>query len=171
MLATLFANVASIHNMLKEMLQAMKWIYCLILVISLCSCRSVKYVPVVSVRVDSVAIKDTLFEVKLIPYKDSIATKDTASYLANAYAYSWARYSRGMLYHSLGIFPLAQTQIRIPYFVERYRYIEKPTIVEVEKKLSQWQKLKIELGGYAIGMIIAVFIALIGWMIYKKIKK
>lgn len=61
--------------------------------------------------------------------------------------------------------------IEVPYFIERYVYIENPTIVEVEKELSQWQKLKIELGGYAIGMIIAVFIALIGWMIYKKIKK
>lgn len=149
----------------------MKWIYCLILITALCSCRSVKYVPVESVRVDSIAIKDTLFEVKLVPYKDSIATKDTASYLSNAYAYSWARYNGGMLHHSLGIFPSAKTQIRVPYFVERYRYIEKPTIVEVEKKLSQWQKLKIELGGYAIGVIIALAIAIIGWIIYKRIKK
>lgn len=149
----------------------MKWIYCLILITALCSCRSVKYVPVESVRVDSIAIKDTLFEVKLVPYKDSIATKDTASYLSNAYAYSWARYNGGVLYHSLGIFPFATTLINVPYFIERYHYEENPTIVEVEKELSQWQKLKIELGGYAIGVIIALVIAIIGWIIYKRIKK
>ena len=55
--------------------------------------------------------------------------------------------------------------------MERYIYIENPTVVEVEKELSRWQKLKIELGGYAIGVIIATIIALIGWLIYKKIKK
>ena len=135
------------------------------------SCQSTKYIPVESVRIDSVSIKDTIFEVKLIPYKDSVSTKDSTSFLSNKYAYSWARYSNGVLQHSLGIWPFATTMIEVPYFIERYVYIENPTIVEVEKELSQWQKLKIELGGYAIGMIIAVFIALIGWMIYKKIKK
>lgn len=135
------------------------------------SCQSTKYIPVESVRIDSVSIKDTIFEVKLIPYKDSVSTKDSTSFLSNNYAYSWARYNNGVLQHSLGIWPFAVTTIKVPYFMERYIYIENPTIVEVEKELSQWQKLKIELGGYAIGMIIAVFIALIGWMIYKKIKK
>lgn len=135
------------------------------------SCQSTKYIPVESVRIDSVLIKDTVFEVKLIPYKDSVSTKDSTSFLSNKYAYSCARYSNGVLQHSLGIYPFATTMIEVPYFIERYVYIENPTIVEVEKELSQWQKLKIELGGYAIGMIIAVFIALIGWMIYKKIKK
>lgn len=135
------------------------------------SCQSTKYIPIESVRIDSVSIKDTVFEVKLIPYKDSVSTKDSTSFLSNKYAYSWARYSNGVLQHSLGIWPFATTMIEVPYFIERYVYIENPTIVEVEKELSQWQKLKIELGGYAIGMIIAVFIALIGWIIYKKIKK
>lgn len=135
------------------------------------SCQSTKYIPVESVRIDSVSIKDTIFEVKLIPYKDSVSTKDSTSFLSNKYAYSWARYSNGVLQHSLGIWPFAVTTIKVPYFIERYIYIENPTVVEVEKELSRWQKLKIELGGYAIGMIIAVFIALIGWMIYKKIKK
>lgn len=135
------------------------------------SCKSTKYIPVESVRIDSVSIKDTVFEVTLVPYKDSVSTPDSTSFLSNKYAYSWARYSNGVLQHSLGIWPFAVTTIKVPYFMERYIYIENPTVVEVEKELSRWQKLKIELGGYAIGMIIATIIALIGWLIYKKIKK
>lgn len=154
---------------MKKVLYAISIIWFALAV--LYSCQSTKYIPVESVRIDSVSIKDTVFEVKLIPYKDSVSTKDSTSFLSNKYAYSWARYSNGVLQHSLGIWPFAVTTIKVPYFMERYIYIENPTIVEVEKELSQWQKLKIELGGYAIGMIIAVFIALIGWMIYKKIKK
>ena len=135
------------------------------------SCKSTKYIPVESVRIDSVSIKDTVFEVTLVPYKDSVSTPDSTSFLSNKYAYSWARYSNGVLQHSLGIWPFAVTTIKVPYFMERYIYIENPTVVEVEKELSRWQKLKIELGGYAIGVIIATIIALIGWLIYKKIKK
>lgn len=149
----------------------MKWIYCLILITALCSCRSVKYVPVETVVVDSIAIKDTLFEVKLVPYKDSIATKDTTSYLSNAYAYSWARFSHGLLHHSLGIWPFATTQIKVPYFIDRYHYEDRPTIVEVEKKLSRWQQIKMELGGYAMVLIAASVLVLIGRVIYKFIKK
>lgn len=150
-----------------------KIIYIIILIISLClihSCKSIQYVPVEKVKIDSVSIKDTIFEVKLIPYKDSVSTKDSTSFLSNKYAYSWARYSNGVLQHSLGIWPFAVTTIKVPYFMERYIYIENPTVVEVEKELSRWQKLKIELGGYAIVFIISLIVFIIGLIVYKYIK-
>lgn len=126
----------------------------ILLTSAICSCSQTKLVPVETIRIDSISIRDTLFDVKLVPYKDSVASKDTNSYLSNAYAYSWARYANGILHHSLGIFPLATTQIKVPYFIDRYRYIEKPTIVEVEKKLTTWQSMKIKLGEWMIGIIL-----------------
>ena len=122
----------------------------ILLVSAICSCRGVKYVPVETVRVDSTVIRDTLMDVRLVPYKDSIATRDTASYLSNPYAWSWARWSGGMLRHSLGIWPTGTTQVKVPYFIDRYVTIREPQVVEVEKELSRWQQFKLDVGGVAI---------------------
>lgn len=48
-------------------------------------------------------------------------------------------------------------------------YVEVP--VEVEKKLTKWQAMKVELGGWAFGVLIAFVLLAAGWFIYKKIKK
>ena len=122
----------------------------ILLVSAICSCRGVKYVPVETVRVDSTVIRDTVMEVQLVPYQDSVATRDTASFLSNPYAYSWARWSSGLLQHSLGIWPLATTQVKVPYFIDRYVTITKPQVVEVEKELSKWQQFKLDVGGAAL---------------------
>ena len=96
------------------------WISVLVILLAsaICSCRSVRYVPVETVRVDSTVVHDTLMDIQLVPYKDSIATRDTSSFLSNPYAYSWAKWSNGTLYHSLGIFPFVTTQVKVPYFIE-----------------------------------------------------
>ena len=122
----------------------------ILLASAICSCRGVKYVPVETVRVDSTVIRDTVMEVQLVPYRDSVATRDTASFLSNPYAYSWARWSGGLLQHSLGIWPLATTQVKVPYFIDRYVTITKPQVVEVEKELSKWQQFKLDVGGAAL---------------------
>ena len=42
----------------------------------------------------------------------------------------------------------------------------------VEKELSRWQKIKLELGGWAFGMVLALLFVIIGNIVYKrKIKK
>ena len=139
----------------------------ILLTSAICSCRGVKYVPVETVRVDSTVVHDTLMDVRLAPYRDSVATRDTSSFLSNPYAYSWARYTGGMLHHSLGIWPTATTQVKVPYFIDRYVTITKPEIVEVEKKLTRWQQFKLDVGGTAIGCMIAVIIIAIGYLIYR----
>lgn len=131
--------------------------FVILLALVIIGCRSVKYVPVETVRYDSIAVRDTMMEVKLVPYKDSISTSDTVSFLSNPYAYSWARYSGGMLHHSLGIWTFATTQIKVPYFIDRYHYEKVPQIVEVEKKLTRWQQFKLDVGGWvftAVGIYI-----------------
>lgn len=37
----------------------------------------------------------------------------------------------------------------------------------VEKKLTRWQSFKMDIGGIAIGVVVALLI-IIGWLIYKK---
>ena len=45
-------------------------------------------------------------------------------------------------------------------------YVEVP--VEVEKKLTRWQAMKVELGGWAFGILIAFVLLAAGWFIYTK---
>lgn len=143
------------------------WISVLVILLAsaICSCRSVKYVPVETVRVDSTVVRDTLMEVQLVPYRDSTATADTTSFLSNPYAYSWARWSGGLLQHSLGIWPFATTQVKVPYFIDRYVTVTKPQIVEVEKELSRWQQFKLDVGGAAIFGLLGLIGALVVYYI------
>jgi hypothetical protein len=41
----------------------------------------------------------------------------------------------------------------------------------VEKQLTRWQQMKIELGGWAFGVIIAFGLVISGWVIYSRIRK
>lgn len=135
--------------------------------LSLASCRQVRYIPVEMVRVDSTVVHDTSMYVRLVPYKDSVATRDTSSFLYNPYGYSWAQWSGGLLHHSLGIWPFATTQVEVPYFIDRYVTVTKPEIVEVEKELSRWQQFKQDVGGVAIFAVIAVILIVVVYMVYK----
>ena len=132
------------------MLQAMKWIYCIILVTTLCSCRSGKYVPIETVRTDSIYINHV--------QRDSIYQHDSI-YIREKGDTVW---------------------------MEKYKYIYRDKIVRdtmyfnrtdtiresypVEKELTHWQQIKLELGGWAFGIII-VFILTILWHILSNFKK
>ena len=143
-------------------------------IFSLAGCtRAPRYIPVEKVRIDSVTVRDTVFQQQLIPYRDSVtvapAGADTASYLSNPYAYSWARWKGGHLHHSLGIFPQTTVTVRVPYFIDRYIYRSEPQIVEVEKKLTRWQHIKMTAGGYALFLTGIAFIAIL-FRLYRWIK-
>lgn len=116
---------------------------------------------------DSVVIRDTTYEVRLVPYKDSVSIRDTTSFLCNPYAYSYASYSNGLLNHSLWINLLASVTVKVPYFIERTRRIEVPKPYPVEKKLTKWQSVKQDVGGYAIFSIIVITLIVFGRFIYR----
>lgn len=42
---------------------------------------------------------------------------------------------------------------------------------EVEKKLTRWQSMKLELGGWAFGVIVVMALVIIGWLVYRWRKK
>lgn len=103
----------------------------------------------VEVKVVEKIVKDTAwFELPVIVEK--VATLDTASVLENKYAKSEAVVSGGVLHHSLSTKPVKE-----PVSVESketvrdsivYRDRIQTRTVEVEKKLTWWQSLKMKTG-------------------------
>ena len=116
----------------------------LILAVCFTSCRT-QYIPVESVRTeyktrDSIRI-DSIYQ------RDSIYTlvKGDTVYL---YRYKY-RYLTTNRTDTI----LKNDSIRVPY--------------PVEKKLNRWQSIKMELGGWAFGIIILFILIIIGRIIFK----
>ena len=115
----------------------------------------------VEVKVVEKIVKDTAwFELPVIVEK--LATLDTASVLENKYAKSEAVVSGGVLHHSLQTRP-----VREPVSVESketvrdsivYRDRIQTKTVEVEKKLTWWQSLKMKTGGVTLLAIVLIVI-------------
>ena len=130
------------------------------------ACSTVRPLPStdstkVEVRYETKTIHDTAF-VELPVIVERVATLDTASVLENKYAKSAASVSDGVLTHSLETKP-----VREPVSVEKqivyrdslvFRDKVQTVTVEVEKKLTWWQTLKMRLGLVAIVLIVIVVI-------------
>ena len=130
------------------------------------ACSTVRPLPStdstkVEVRYETKTIHDTAF-VELPVIVERVATLDTASVLENKYAKSAASVSGGVLTHSLETKP-----VREPVSVEKqivyrdslvFRDKVQTVTVEVEKKLTWWQTLKMRLGLVAIVLIVIVVI-------------
>ena len=137
----------------------------LFLLLAASACSTVRQLPSVTdstkveVRVVEKIVRDTAF-VELPVIVEKVATLDTASVLENQYAKSEAYVSGGVLTHSLATKP-----VREPVAVE-YKEVVRDSIVyrdrietqtvEVERKLTWWQTLKMKAGG------LFLLIALIG---------
>ena len=52
--------------------------------------KVVEYVPIEKKVTETVTLTDTIVDVQLVPYRDSVSVKDSTSYLKNEYAYSYA---------------------------------------------------------------------------------
>lgn len=148
----------------------MKQIIYIIALLALIGCSRIQYVPVKELQFEKITLKDTIVKTVLIPYFDTIYIQnDTISHLKNQYAESWAKWINGALFHSLRIFP-DSIPVRVVYRdVERIRKQEIP--IEVERKLSKWEQFKMDVGGWAIGLLSGVFLIGIGFIIIWLIKK
>ena len=128
----------------------------LLLLLAASACGTVRTLPVqdstrVEVKVVEKIVKDTAwFELPVIVEK--VATLDTASVLENKFTKSEAVVTAGVLRHSLETKPVS-----VPVKVETktvyrdslvYRDRIQTVTVEVEKKLSWWQSLKMRAGGF-----------------------
>ena len=128
----------------------------LLLLLAASACSTVRKLPSVTdstkveVRVVEKIVRDTAY-IELPVIVEKVATLDTASVLENKYAKSEASVSGGVLTHSLSTKPVKE-----PVAVE-YKEIVRDSLiyrdrietqtVEVERKLTWWETLKMKAGG------------------------
>lgn len=138
----------------------MKYLYLSLLValtLGASSCGTVRTLPVrdssrVEVRVERSVRVDTAY-VQLPAVSERVVVLDTVSVLENRFAKSEAVVSGGRLSHSLAVKPVREpvpVRTEVVYrdsLVWRDRIVEKP--VEVERKLTAWERFKLAAGGYA----------------------
>lgn len=135
----------------EELLGTFVWGVVGLLIMLLAGCTSVKYVPVETVRTEY-KTRDSIRH-DSIYRRDSIYIIDSGD---TVYKYV-DRYLYKYLYLNRTDTVLKTDSIQVPY--------------PVEKKLTRWQRIKVELGGLAFSFIIGFVLTIIGWLIYKRIKK
>lgn len=117
---------------------------------ALFSCRSVEYVPVETVKTETERVVDV--------QRDSIYVLDSV----------FVRQAQDTIYITKWRTEYREA-LRVDTFnVERVDSVN--TIVEVEKKLTKWQKAKMNIGAgvlYAVPILIAVGL----FLLYRKLKK
>lgn len=125
----------------------MRWYHYLIMLLVMyffCGCNT-KYVPIETVRYDSLMVqklmKDSIF------VRDSVYVKekgDTIFQYKNKYIYVLKEVSDTM-------------------YIYKDREVEVP--IHVERKLSWWERLKIDMGGWMmLVVVIALTMRLVKWM-------
>lgn len=147
----------------------MKRLFLLFAVCSLGSCGSVNKIVSsdntrVDVRTETVLLKDTVY-VELPVIVEKVQTLDTVSMLENRFAKSEAAVSGGVLSHSLETKPVKE-----PVRVEKqmvYRdslvYVDRVVTetVEVAKPLTGLQRVRMQLGGVMIVLIVIAMLYLL----------
>lgn len=119
----------------------------IVLVLAICSCRSVKYVPVETVKHDSIYINKV--QVDSVYHRDSIYVVDkgdTVFLYKDRYIYKY-KDRTDTLY-------ITNTySIQVPY--------------PVEKELTKWQQFRMDFGGWAIAAVIIIVLIFFGRLVYK----
>ena len=111
------------------------------------SCRSVQHVPVESVRTE-IEYRDR-WQRDSIHIHDSIHIRDKGD---TVFVDRWHTVYKDKL-------------LRDTTYIEKTDSVQVP--YPVEKKLSRWQSLKMEIGGWAFGVIIVMALAFVGWLVYR----
>lgn len=119
----------------------------ILLASAICSCRTVKYVPVETVRIDTVysnySRMDSIF------VRDSVYINqkgDTVTEYRYKYVYKY-KDRIDTLYVS------SRDTVSVPY--------------PVEKELTAWQQTKVNYGGWAMVIVFAFVLVVVGKMVYK----
>ena len=125
-------------------MKSLIYILTILLMSALCSCRSIQYVPVESVKYDSIylnkLVRDSIYE------RDSIYIRESGD---TVYKYRDRYIYRNKLVRDT-VYSVSSDSIPVPY--------------PVEKQLTRWQSIKMDAGGYAIGVVI-ILIGLLIWKI------
>ena len=122
-----------------------------ILICLLSGCKSVQYVPLETVRTDSLYVDRYL--------RDSIYLRDSV------YVNRWTDgdtvyqdkvvwkylYRDKVKYDTVAI--LRSDTVRVPYPVER--------------RLTKWEQVRLNVGGWVIALVVITILVVVGWAIYK----
>lgn len=120
-------------------------------VLSMMACKQVQYVPVETVRLDSIYLTQT--------QRDSILRYDSV-YVADKGDTVWLekyKYVYRDRWRTDTLVSVRTDTVSVP--------------VPVERELTRWERVKIEAGGYAIVAGCAVVLVVVGWMVYRIRKK
>ncbi|MBO5865122.1 MAG: hypothetical protein J6Q73_03620 [Bacteroidaceae bacterium] len=138
------------NRITEFLLRLLFWAVIVTACCALFSCRSVEYVPVETVKTETERVVDV--------QRDSIYVLDSV----------FVRQAQDTIYITKWRTEYREA-LRVDTFnVERVDSVN--TIVEVEKKLSRWQKVKMNIGAgvlYAVPILIAVGL----FLLYRKLKK
>ncbi|WP_308574475.1 hypothetical protein [uncultured Prevotella sp.] len=149
------------------------------------SCSHRVYVPVQSIRTDtiymsrkdSVHIKDSLITRQVINIRDSVAIHDSVVIVQDEQGNVKERF----IVRYRDRWHATQDNLTLQRLIDRYKasndslratkteYKEVP--IPVEKKLSRWQKIKMDVGGWAIGAMSTFLLAIIGYIVVWLLKK
>jgi hypothetical protein len=154
----------------------MKRLLLLMIVLLLAGCKT-KYIPVEVKTTETITLRDTAIVEKLVEYHDSVSVRDTSSYLKNEYCETYASFENGVLNHSLNTLKDAHVEV-VTQTKEVVREVEKPTYIEVEKKvevekeLTFFEKICMNLGKVTIFalLILVVYLLTKGGYLQKLLK-
>lgn len=154
---------------------------------SLCftSCSHRVYVPVQSIRTDtiymsrkdSVHIKDSLITRQVITVRDSVAIHDSVVIIKD----EQGNIKERLIVRYRDHWHATQDALTLLRLIDHYKasndsllatmreHIEVPKVVE--RELSRWEKIKMDVGGWAIGALSATLLAAIAYIIIWLLKK
>lgn len=153
--------------------------------ICMTSCSHRVYVPVQSIRTDtiymakkdSVHIKDSLITRQVINIRDSIAIHDSVVIIKD----EQGNVKEKLIIRYRDRWHATQDNLTLLRLIDRYKasndsllatmreHIEAPKVVE--RELSRWEKLKMDVGGWAIGAMSTFLLAIIGYIVVWLLKK
>lgn len=151
----------------------------------LCGCSHKVYVPVESVRTDtlylshrdSIHVKDSLVMHHVIHTRDSVAIHDSVVIVKN----EQGEVKERLIVRYRDRWHATQDNLTLQRQIDRYkasndslRAVKRDSIsvpVPVEKKLTRWQKFKMDVGGWAIGAMSTVLLGVIGYIVVWLLKK
>ena len=169
------------------------YVYTMLIIISLLAltllcftnCSHRVYVPVQSIRTDtiymsrkdSVHTKDSLITRQVITTRDSIAIHDSVVIVKD----EQGNIKERLIVRYRDHWHATQDALTLLRLIDRYKasndsllatmreHIEVPKVVE--RELSRWEKIKMDVGGWAIGAMSTVLLGVIGYIVVWLLKK
>lgn len=123
------------------------WLLFVLAMLSMMACKQVQYVPVETVRLDSIYLTQTLRD-SIVRY-DSVYVRDKGDTL---YVERWKYLYRDKVRVDTMVSVRVDT-LAVPY--------------PVEKKLTRWEQFRLDVGGYALFAVVIVILIVVGYMVYK----